>query len=260
VSATTESATTKQEVASYTYGIVRASTQIPEDSQGVGEPPGRVRLVTHGSIAALTSDVRLDRPLGTREDLLAHESLLDALVEQGPVLPFRLGAAVTNDQAVIDELLDPNHDDFASALDDLEGRAQFSVKARYEQDVVLREVLEEEPEIRRLQESVRNTPEDAAYNDRVRLGELTYKAMERKRELDGKALFDALAPYAASGALREAPREEGVVDGVFLVEDQRRSEFEAAVDDLGRQWASRIRLRLLGPLAPYDFVQTTRRG
>jgi hypothetical protein len=31
-------------------------------------------------------------------------------------------------------------------------------------------------------------------------------------------------------------------------------EFDDAVEDLGRDLAGRVRLRLLGPLAPYDFV------
>ncbi|MFD0885570.1 GvpL/GvpF family gas vesicle protein, partial [Streptosporangium algeriense] len=45
--------------ASYVYGIVPGDTEVDADARGVGDPPGRVRLVRHGEIAALTSEVAL---------------------------------------------------------------------------------------------------------------------------------------------------------------------------------------------------------
>ena len=47
---------------------------------------------------------------------------------------------------------------------------------------------------------------------------------------------------------------EGLVNASFLVEDERRTAFEQAAEELAKYWNGRVRLRLLGPLAPYDFV------
>ena len=44
------------------------------------------------------------------------------------------------------------------------------------------------------------------------------------------------------------------MNAAFLISEKRVNEFEDAVEELGRAQASRLRLRLLGPLAPYDFV------
>lgn len=44
----------------------------------------------------------------------------------------------------------------------------------------------------------------------------------------------------------------------FLVDLNKEDEFDEAVDALGRDWEGRVRLRLRGPLAPYDFVVTLR--
>jgi hypothetical protein len=38
------------------------------------------------------------------------------------------------------------------------------------------------------------------------------------------------------------------------VERKRAHEFEEAVEQLGAELHGRARMRLLGPLAPYDFV------
>jgi hypothetical protein len=47
---------------------------------------------------------------------------------------------------------------------------------------------------------------------------------------------------------------EDLINAAFLVERERVRVFEDAVEDLGRDLIGRVRLRLLGPLAPYDFV------
>jgi hypothetical protein len=71
---------------------------------------------------------------------------------------------------------------------------------------------------------------------------------------DTDTLVEALAPYAVAVAPREPTGEDTAADVAFLIADEERPEFEQAVDELGDRWAGRIRLRMLGPLAPYDFV------
>ena len=40
----------------------------------------------------------------------------------------------------------------------------------------------------------------------------------------------------------------------FLVDRDSAKQFDDAVDDVAQDLAGRVRFRLLGPLAPYDFV------
>jgi len=105
-----------------------------------------------------------------------------------------------------------------------------------------------------LRDSVRQLPEDAAYYERVRLGELIAHALEGKREKDNAAVAQALAPHAVAVAPRQPTGDDTAADAAFLVDAAQRRKFERAVDELGHHWAGRVRLRLLGPLAPYDFV------
>ncbi|HEY7262861.1 MAG TPA: GvpL/GvpF family gas vesicle protein [Trebonia sp.] len=57
----------------YVYGIVPADVELTADVRAVGAPPGR--LVRHGVLAALASEVELARRIGTPEDLRAHAAL-----------------------------------------------------------------------------------------------------------------------------------------------------------------------------------------
>jgi hypothetical protein len=245
---TVESPTT----ACYVYGIVPADTPLPEGL--IGTDGGEVSLVRHGDLAAVVSEIRADRPLGTRDDLLSHERVVESVAAQDTMVPLRFGAVVTTADAVVEEMLAPHHDWFADVVAELDGRAQFTVFGTYVQDTVLREVLTEQPEVMRLRETLRDLPEEAGYYDRVRLGELIVKALEAKRQVDNAALADTLAPHAVAVAPRQASAEDSAADVAFLVDQEQRPAFEQAVDELGHAWAGRVRLRLLGPLAAYDFV------
>jgi hypothetical protein len=239
-------------LACYVYGVIRAGTRLPEDLHGIADD--EVSLVRYGDLAAAVSPVHPERPLGTRDDLLAHEAVVEALADDTTVLPLRFGAVVTTADALVEEMLVPYHDWFAGVLDDLTGTREYTVSGVYVEDVVLREVLEEEPEAARLRERVRELPEDAAYYDRIRLGELIVKALDDKRQADTGELIGALEPYAEAVSPREPTGEDTAADAAFLVADEEMPAFERAVDELGERWAGRVRLRMVGPLAPYDFV------
>jgi hypothetical protein len=236
----------------YVYGLMTAGTELPDDLKGLG-PTGRVATIQHGKLAAIVGDVPVDRPLGTREDLIAHESVLDTLAAKTAVLPMRF-PAVVEENGVVDELLAPNEDYFVELLGTLRGRKQFTLKGRYVEDAVLREVLERDEEIRSLQKRVLELPEDAAYYDRVRLGEMIVNALGALRDVDAAALLEPLQPLAVDTVTRQPTNPEDVLNAAFLLSDKRIDEFEETVEELGRAHAGRIRLRLLGPLAPYDFV------
>jgi hypothetical protein len=246
--------------ARYVFGVAPSDADLPRDAQGVGDPAGNVSMVRHGTVAAVVSDIPPDAELGSRRDLLRHSRLLDAIAVSTPVLPVRFGSVLADASVVVDELLAPHHDAIEVALSALRGRAQFTVKARYVEDAVLREVVVEEPEIARLRESVKDLPADAGYYERIRLGELIVRAIERRREADAEALFDQLSPYAAAVVWKPASTEEGIADAALLVDRDGWPALDRAVEGVARRGAGRIRMRMLGPIAPYDFTNDVLEG
>jgi hypothetical protein len=236
----------------YVYGLVNADTELPPNLSGLG-PSGRVSTIVHERIAAIVSDVPTDRPLGTRDDLLAHESVVDAVAKRAAVLPLRFPAVVT-ETGVVEELLAPHQERFLQVLAERDGMVQFTLKGRYERDTVLREITEADEEIMALRERVRDVPEDASYYDRIRLGELVVAAMEQRRDDDGRQILDRLAPTATDISTRQLGQPDEVVNAAFLVARDHAKQFDDAVEEVGRNLAGRVRFRLLGPLAPYDFV------
>ncbi|GAA4253587.1 GvpL/GvpF family gas vesicle protein [Dactylosporangium darangshiense] len=242
----------------YVYGIVPADVETEPEARGVGEDAARISVVRHDRIGALVSEIPLDRPLGTPDDLLAHERLLDAVAGVVPVLPMRFGAVLTDRQATVDELLAPHHDEFDTALRELEGLAEYLINARYVQDAILREVLAEDPELERRRAALRGRPDEETHAERIALGEAIGGAVDVHRDVDASAIAEALVPVVADLVMRPPPGEFDVAAVAVLAETGREKELVHAVQELARRWAGRVEVRLLGPVAPYDFTAEPR--
>jgi gas vesicle protein GvpL/GvpF len=241
-------------IAAYVYGIVAAQTRMPADLTGID---GRSCQVTGpcGEIAALISPMPAERPLGTADDLRTHARVIEAVARSSAILPMQFGGVMAGEDAVQAELLEPYQEEFAGRLARLRGCDQFTVKGRYEGDVALREVVAEEPHIRRLSERLRGRDEVASRGGNIQLGELVAQALERKRQADAEVLAEALAAHTAAAEEHPSGAPDVAADMAFLVPRGRRSGFENAAEELAQHWQGRIRLRLVGPLPPYDFTQ-----
>jgi hypothetical protein len=221
---------------------------------GVGDQAGQVRVVRFDGLAALVSDVNVAKPLGSPEDLAAHQQIVDATAAELPVLPARFGAVLPSDEAVVEELLTPNHDEFEDALKDLEGRTQYVIKGRYVEKAILSEVLSDNRQAARLAGKLRDADPDATRDARIKLGEIINAAVSAKRHKDTRVLGNAMEGHCVASVVREPTHELDAAHVAFLVETDKESEVEQVVEDLARDWEGRIELRLLGPMAAYDFV------
>lgn len=238
--------------AQYVYAIVPSGTAVPDDLAGIDD--GVVELVAHGPVAAVVGTIVTDRAFGRREDLLAHSRVTDTFAQHCAVIPVRFGAVLADSGGVVAELLAPNAEFFASVIEELTGHRQYVVRARYDEEAVLAEIVKEHPEIAALRDDTRDQPVEASWNERIRLGELVARALEVKRDVDSADLLDLLTPHAESWNIRAAGEVDHLVDVAFLIADAELDAFERAAEQAARNLAGRGRVRLVGPTAPYDFV------
>ena len=132
---------------------------------------------------------------------------------------------------------------------------QLSVKAFYDEERLMRGVVDESTAVARLRERVRQRPKAATYYDRIQLGELVAGEVEQARERDGAMVVDRLEPLAVAARLEPLGTPDAAVNAAFLVERSRVDEFSEAVARLSDEVKRRMRLRYIGPLPPYSFTE-----
>jgi hypothetical protein len=245
-----EAATTE---AIYVYGVLGGHGGAPNIA-GVGG--ARLKQITSNGLTALVSDMPPDRELVLgREEMTAHARVLEEALEHGTVLPMRFGVVMAGEPAVKQHLLDAHRNELERQLNELSGKIELRVRAVYDEDQLMREVVQENQDIARQRESLRGASEDATYYGRIQLGEMVAQAVERKRDRDAATLLEQLAPLAVAVEVGEPSNDRVVISASFLVERERMSEFDDAVDVVGRAQADRMRIKYTGPLPPHSFVQ-----
>jgi hypothetical protein len=238
---------------SYVYGVVRAPASMPKGKGIDGWP---LRVVKVGDLGALVSDVPDDGPIEAgRDELMTHSRVLENALERGPVLPMRFGIVMPDEAAIRAELLKPHRRELAEQLDALEDKVELNVKGLYDEASILREILEEDREVAELRELIRDQPENAAYYERIRLGELIAEALTAKRENDERWILDELAPHAIAVEPGKLVHEHMVVSASFLVERARQADFDAALERIAADQHPRVGFKLTGPLPPHSFVE-----
>jgi gas vesicle protein GvpL/GvpF len=242
----------REDIGLFVYAVVPADRRMPEDVTGVDGSP--LSVVVHRDIGAVVGPMSLDRPPGRRADLTAYSTVMEALLPGGPVAPLRFGCVVPDRDVVVSEVLEPRADDLAVLLEDLTGRAQFNLQVTFVEAAILAEIVAADPQIRALRERTRGAAEGTAVGERIRLGELVAHAWEHWARQDADRLLDELLPMVVGHRLRREPGAEVVLDAALLVDSGRSQELEDRLEHLAADSADRLRFRLVGPLAAYDFV------
>ncbi len=239
-------------MADYVYGIVDSRAAAP-DEPGLGGAP--VRVVGNGGAAALVSEIGDGQLEFGRDELLTHARILEQALKRGTVLPMRFGVVLQGDDEVSSRLLDEHAAELREQLDQFSGKVEVNIRATYDEQTLMREVLAQDEDISRRRSAIRGKPEDATYYERIELGEQVASAVERRREADARNILDALAQVAVAVEASPPAHERVALNASFLVERGRLTEFDEVLDAFAGGQGGRLRFKYTGPLPPHSFVK-----
>ncbi|UQB72801.1 GvpL/GvpF family gas vesicle protein [Rhodococcus ruber] len=227
-----------------------------------------VRAVGSGGLTAVVGSVPLavfgEEPLKRNlEDLSwleatarAHDAVVSTVAQRGPAVPLRL-ATVYLDDARVRDLLDERQADFESALTLVTGRTEWGVKAYGDRQALADAVAEAQ-----IAGSAKGS--GTAYLLRRRAQLAAQESVERDAAARADEIHSRLLRQAAAGRRQPATdpalsgrRDWMVLNGTYLVDDDRADEFARAVEELRKEYRG-IRLELTGPWPPYSFAGVER--
>lgn len=225
------------------YAVVRAGTE-PPPVPGVGEPPSTLSTVVHGDLAVVVSDGADPQAL-TDSDAVAHFDVLSALVKKTAVLPLRFGTVAPDESAVRDEVLAANHDTYLAMLERLDGLVELRLELAFDEEPVLRELREHDPDVRAMTGS-------HGIAERIQLGELVADRVTTYCQERGEQLVESLARTAESAARIEQVEPYGD-RWALLVRADRMAEMDEQVAAL-RTAAPDVRIAYMGPIPAVTFL------
>lgn len=196
----------------YTYGIIEQE-QLELDVEGVAGAE-RIYTVDYKNFSAVVSDIDTTEPDRTDEDVEAHNSVLQHVLEHDggrTVVPMSFGMAFKNDRTLKGVLRSARRA-LRSTFNDIEGTFELGVKILAPADDTIP------------QEDIQATVTD-------QLTELSIN------ETENDLFTDRL-----------------IVNKSYLLDRDQRDNFDAAIDEIEAEYNDELNIKYTGPWPPYNFV------
>jgi hypothetical protein len=251
------------------YGVINAAIELEEPSPDI-DASRPMQILTEGAVAAAVSEVDLEefgearlrdhlRDMNWVERVArAHEAVLDRIRAQATVIPMRM-CTVYRSEAGVREMLRREANALSQAIDHLDGKAEWGVKAFADSDGTPAATAGDESE------DVPSSARGAAYM-RQRRDERDRREQARQQLEEAAAqIHDRLCTLASDGQVLPPQRPEVsghvgdmVLNGVYLVDNDDRERFHTELQALEAEFAPHgVELELTGPWPAYNFVPGT---
>ena len=241
----------------YLYCIIRCQQDRTFDVAGTDGEGRPVYALSHKGLAVVVSDTSLRRYESSRKNMMAHERVLEKVMEEFTVLPVRFGTVTDSATPAesIRKLLSSRFEEFNKLLEEMEGKVELGLKAFWrDEKAVFDEIVAENSDIRRLRDSLSGKPPEAIRFEGIRLGQMVKEALERKRSQEAARILVPLRPIARRVRENEVLMDRLILNAAFLVDRERELEFDQAVRQLDEGLGHRIACKYVGPIPPYNFV------
>ncbi len=239
----------------YVYCVIRCDEPPEFTSLGMGERGDAVYTVHQGDLAAVVSDSPSDAFEARRRNMMAHTAVLEEVMSSFTILPLRFSTVAPDVELVRDKLLGERRDELLSLWREMDGRVELGLKAFWHEDTLFQGIVDENPQIRSLRDSLAGRPAEETHAERMKLGELVEVAMKQRRQRDSELILSRLRPLTHNVAINDNYGERMVLNAAFLVDKDAEPRVDEAVQQLDTELGQRLMFKYVGSVPPYNFVK-----
>jgi hypothetical protein len=237
----------------YVYAVVRPRTPTPDGVTLVEPSLGALRLVPAGRVAALAAGFGAPKVRMTPSNLRGHHDVVDRVAKEEDLVPVQFGVVFESDSSLVADLLAPREEELWNLLETFSGRVEVRVTTTYLGDAALRDAVAANRELQRSDRRGRSGRQRATYHDQIALGELAMHEVANVQRRDLRDLSQRVSSTVDAQRLVRAAAD-GSARLAFLVRRDRLEAFEGALEDFTQGQEDRMHVELVGPVAPWDFV------
>jgi hypothetical protein len=235
----------------YVYCIIKTEVPLGFGPLGIGSDPSDVHTVNYRDIAAVVSNTPMVVQDPTRDNVLAHQRVNETVMQNHTVIPMSFGTVFKTDDDIM-ELLRSAYDAFTDVLNKMQDKFEFGLKVLWDRDLIIREIEEEDEDIRRLKGEI-SSQKGSTYFARMQYGRLIDAALQARSERYVAEIFQALRDVSVASRSNKPIGDRMIMNAAFLVARQREDAFDARVKEIGRRY-DKLTFKYTGPWPPYNFV------
>jgi hypothetical protein len=235
----------------YAYCIIRAGQPLTFGPIGMNEQWPDVYTINFRDLAAVVSDVPLAELDSTREHVLAHERVIEAVMRDHTVVPMSFCMIFRTREDIV-ELLRCAYDQLTDVLDTMQDKVEFGLKVLWDRDQIVRAIECEDEDIYRLKKEI-SSPNGSTEFARLQYGRLVDAALHARSERYVAEIVPRLRDLSVGSCVNRTASDRVIMDAAFLVQRDQRNALDRRVRELASRF-DELTLKYTGPWAPFHFV------
>ena len=235
----------------YVYCVIESERPLKFGPLGLGAEPSDVHTVHFRNLAAVVSDTPREVIDATRENILAHERVNEAVMRSHTVIPMSFGTVFKTGDDIV-ELLRAAYEAFTDVLQKMQDKLEFGLKVLWDRDQIVREIERADENVRRLKDEI-SSQSGSTYFARMQYGRMVDAALEDYVERYVGAIVGELRPVSTASRSNKPIGEKMIMNAAFLVTREQENAFDAKVKEIGARYES-LTFKYTGPWPPYNFV------
>lgn len=243
----------------YIYCIIGADQERSFGYTGIGGRGDAVQTVCYKGLAAVVSDTPINKYVVNRENMTAHQRVIEEVMKEDTVLPVRFCTIAEPPEAaerIKQRLLRERYAEFKDLLREMDNKIELGLKAFWKNmDAIFGEIVEENREIKRFKEEIATKPPDKTHYQRIKIGEMVQAALEAKKDKEAKELLSVLRELSVDSRTNKTYGDRWILNAAFLVDKSLEREFDERMDELSERYAERIDFKYVGPIPAFNFVE-----
>lgn len=241
----------------YIYSIIRE-----DGNRNFGFLAGinnrQVHLIGFQDLAAVVSNTpiidfdRMPKEELTRY-LLIHEHLNEQLMRDHDLIPMSFGI-IAGSEEELRKILESAFLQFKTALKRVSGKAEFVVQVFWDEKKALNELLESDPEIRKLKKEADSRGTILGMPLKIKIGKLIFEALQvKKREYADEIEKSILKEFPDIVSGKHLVKDM-VMNHSILIDRSRVPELDEKMNELGERYGATLKFKYIGPMPPYSFA------
>jgi len=236
-----------QEEGIYIYCIIDNPKEGKEfKASGIGGRMDRVYTVSFNGLGAVVSRSPKKKYQALRENLMPHESVVAEAMQEFTTLPVRFCTVAKDEAEVIEKGLKRFEGKLKDLMEKMRGKVELGMRVMWtNMDLVFAEIAQT-PEIIKMKSS--SNP------NLMGIGRRVEELLKLKKEQEVEALLSGLKVGAVDYKQNSTYGDNWILSAAFLVEKEKENDFDKLVEKCQNQSKGRIKLKYVGPWAPYNFA------
>lgn len=219
---------------------------------GIGGRGDEIYLLSYRDIGAFISASTTEPYALSRENMLAHERTLEALLKYYTLLPMQFSTIAESESDVL-MLLEREYERLRAMLERLQGKKELGLKAIFH-DSIFQDILQGNAQIQRRKIELERAGA-ASQSALIEIGKMVETALEAEKQRYRAEILSLLRPLALETVENKLIGEKMLLNAAFLVSVSEEERFDEKVNEISEAFGKKMKFKYVGSLPPYNFAR-----